>query len=515
MDNCLKDLVIMALVLLILLLPGSVRAADFSAWCTIQTEKILPEATPRPMPASGFRLFSGRNEWVVFQVAVKAGAADLDSVQVEVGDFQGPEGRVFPGKSFTRYIEHYTPIPAYHESYPDPLLPYEPFSVAAGAVQPVWLEAFVPADTPPGNYRGEVIITAGGTTRTIPLRWHVFGVTFPDTPRSRSAFGLGYSRMHKLEGVETGTPEAHKLDVEYYETMVAHRLSPYSPPYPPGTEEALPFLKDKRVTAFLIPYTSNEEKLAARVEALRKQGLLEKGYFYLRDEPYKPDHYKQLYERWDKLVKVFPEARNVCPYDRVKFDWTEKSVYQMLDGYVNIWCPKLAFFEAEPLEKFRKRGDEIWWYVCCCPTRPYPNLFVYMTAAEHRVLGWMQAVNKVQGLLYWESVYWNYHNPWEDINTLPPAPNTYGEACLFYPGKPVGIDGPVVTLRLKLLRAAMYDFDLLSELADRKGLDFVKTLAAPVVIDLSHFTWNGAVIERARRNALEALEVAEQKTPTK
>ena len=52
-------------------------------------------------------------------------------------------------------------------------------------------------------------------------------------------------------------------------------------------------------------------------------------------------------------------------------------------------------------------GDRLWWYVCCGPGEPYNNFFVSMPAMSHRVLFWQQKRENIEGLLYWETAWWN------------------------------------------------------------------------------------------------------------
>ena len=64
---------------------------------------------------------------------------------------------------------------------------------------------------------------------------------------------------------------------------------------------------------------------------------------------------------------------------------------------------------------------------------------------------------------YWEKKF--VADPWYDMDTL--GTGYYGDGSLLYPGKKVGIDGPVGSIRLEALRDGIEDFDYLT-LADQK-----------------------------------------------
>jgi len=72
----------------------------------------------------------------------------------------------------------------------------------------------------------------------------------------------------------------------------------------------------------------------------------------------------------------------------------------------------------------------------------------------------------IKGFLYWSSVYWDAY---EDVWTKPHFRDKYwGEGMLVYPGPPAGIKGPVTSIRLKLVREALEDYEYMT-LAAKQG----------------------------------------------
>ncbi|MCC6446846.1 MAG: hypothetical protein IT210_25765 [Armatimonadetes bacterium] len=55
----------------------------------------------------------------------------------------------------------------------------------------------------------------------------------------------------------------------------------------------------------------------------------------------------------------------------------------------------------------QKMGEEVWWYVCCGPGKPYANFLVDMDGMAHRLLFWQQKQCNVEELLYWNTTYWS------------------------------------------------------------------------------------------------------------
>jgi len=245
--------------------------------------------------------------------------------------------------------------------------------------------------------------------------------------------------------------------------------------------------------------------------------LVEQGIIRL-DEPVNKDAYDRLGAIAQRLRSIEPNYRLVAPYFRGP-DFDEgKTIYDYAIGQLNIWCPNEHYFDLEkrtrPFLRVRKNaGDDIWWYVCCGPGSPYSNFFVEMPAMAHRMLFWHQKRENVDGLLYWSTTYWNPANgcddPWKTMQTVKDInPNIYGDGSLLYPGKPVGVDGPVGSLRLAVIRDGIEDFDYLclaeELLGPRAAAGYVRRLAK----SLTEYELDPAKLEKVRRDLGAAIEAA-------
>jgi len=273
--------------------------------------------------------------------------------------------------------------------------------------------------------------------------------------------------------------------------------------------EAPRFLDDPRVTAFIVPYTEDETELKRRYDHVRAQGWMGKAYSYVVDEPVNEEQYARLKQVAERIHGLAPDMKLVAPYYRDPSFEGRGDVYDLLSGVVDIWCPNTGFFNAEKIAAKREAGQEIWWYVCCGPGVPYANFFVDMPGICHRVLFWQQYVMQVQGLLYWSTTYWNPNitsDPWEDIATVKDiSPVIYGDGSLMYPGKQVGVDGPVSSVRLELIREGAQDYEYLRLLEAKRGRAAVLAIIGKAVTDLTNYTRSPVRLEAARRRLAEAI----------
>ena len=183
-------------------------------------------------------------------------------------------------------------------------------------------------------------------------------------------------------------------------------------------------------------------------------------------------------------------------------------------GRLNIWCPHLNYLAVRArlpafLKSRRNAGETIWWYVCNNPRKPYNNLHIDMIAMANRTLLWQQKREAMQGLLYWDVNYWDKKfvaDPWQNMDTL--GTGYYGDGSLLYPGKKVGIDGPVGSIRLEVLRDGLEDLDYLT-LADRSlGPEATQKFVGRITRSLTDYEQSPARLEQVRRELGDALEKA-------
>jgi hypothetical protein len=480
--------------------------ADYTVWTADGLTKIL-RATPAPEPLPGtVRIYAARNEYESAQVVIRAKSQPLEGVMVTISDLVGPQGSTIAAQTIGLYREAYIYLPAYKADYPDPLPPVTPFSVAPDTNQPVWLTVYVPKGAAAGTYRGGLTVSAtGAAPRRIPVTLTVWSFTLPDTPTSRTAFGMGSGAIAEAHGLKADSPASVPLVARYYEALLQHRISAYSTPVPLDSPEVGRYLSDPRVTSFIMRYT-DVEGMRADVECCRKNGWLGKAVFYPLDEPQTAEQYATLKERADRIHSIDRSLKIVSPFFCDPLFDTGQTIYEHFDGYLDIWCPNLMYYNEQEMHAKQAKGEEVWWYVCCIPLGPYPNFFVNRDAIDHRILMWMQKLYDVQGLLYWNTTHWDPSSTkdvWQDVATVKDiSPNLYGDGSLFYPGSKVGLAEPVVSIRLECIRDGLEDFDYLTLLERKVGAERTKAMIRQLVRSRKDFE------KSPRRLAAVRLQIA-------
>ncbi len=499
-----------AIAVVVTVLTVHAPAEDVSAWFAPSALKIMRDAKPGTATQE-WELAAARSEVEACQVVLLAEQA-LAGVTVSATPLADTSGqnRLQPALFKVAYV----PIKPEKIPYPDALPPLAgPLDLAAGQAQPVWISIRVPNDAAPGVYRGSVKIQAGAWSKELRLRLRVWNFTLPDTPACITAFGIDGATIADWHGVKPESPEGQALFRKYCAFVLDRRISSMTIPADLMSKEAEAYLNDRRMTSYVIPYPGKtDEQLKALVKRLMDGGWFAKGFFYVVDEPINKDAFDALVKATDRLRGITPQYRLVSPFWGNP-DWDEKlRAKDLMLGKVNIWCPHLLYLDSEPgirdfLKSRMDAGDSVWWYVCNNPREPRNNLQIDQNAMAHRVLPWQQKREGIQGLLYWDTVYWEKkftQDPWENMDTI--GTGFYGDGALLYPGKKVGVDGPVSSIRMEVLRDGLEDYDYLA-LADQwLGREKTAQFVARIARSATDYERDPVPFEQVRQELGAALE---------
>ena len=490
--------------------------AKYSIWTKTCLDKVLKTDSAQSLTKPTIK--AARNEQEAFQIVLRTSTSAVSSVSISAGALSGA-GQI-PASSVSVYMPNYIYLPAFSKDYPDALPPYQgPFNLAASQTQPIWIEVTVPKNAAAGDYDGTVTITdASGAKTNVPYTLHVYNFTLPDTRKCETSFGLWPQYIAKGHSVTAGSTQYKELHKKYYELMLQHGVSTFYDqpvyPYPDAlfTDEGASYITDPRVTAFWVPYYANNPSLMKRImDRMRQLGVIDKHYFYYHDEPGTQTQFTQLQQMCSSVKAVDPAARIVIPYWNDP-DFTTQTVYNLLTGYINIWCPITDFWDRYPtqtaaLNSRSAAGDTVWSYVASGPSLPYANYHINYAMLETRIMTWQNYVYNATGLLFWCVNCWEFvTDPWTQPDTIKGGSAAYGGGSMLYPGKKVGIDGPVTSLRMKALRDALEDYDYLWLLEQKVGRAAVLPYVQKLAKSWTSYTKDQTLFQNTRNEIAELVE---------
>jgi hypothetical protein len=407
-----------------------------------------------------------------------------------------------------------------------------PFDVFKGQNQALWIDVHVPKDIPAGAYSGVLTVRArGGISEQIPVVVTVWDFTLPDGPTHSNHFG-SFGNVARYFNVERNSDRFRQIEMSYCRAMSEHRINPPIPHYllpevngdgslniVPERHKALKeFITGFHVTDFEIPrarfarlpgstlrpdyktISKADREKAQRYyrefyKYLKDNGWEKRTYLYMLDEPNLRENYEQVLVLGRLVHEAVPQLKCLV----VEQTYPQDPCWPDINPAVDIWCPLWSFIDRETINEKIAGGDKVWSYTALVQRSPryHPQ---YQTVRDYdppywhidrplivyRVLTWINYQYDITGLLYWSTVT-TVIEPW--YNPAFAHPRHYnGGGFLFYPGVPCGIDGPMISMRLKNLRDGMEDYEyfaILENLTDKKTVKKIIDAVAPNWWDFS------------------------------
>jgi hypothetical protein len=454
--------------------------------------------------------------------------------------------------------------------WPDPLIPRVdrytneprnafPFTVRRGRNQPLWVEIFIPVAARPGKYTGSARISLAGVVQfSVPINLTVWRFVLPSTSTLKSSFGLsGINALKQHRGRYTNDDDLHSITGLYTKAALLHRITTHGgsmqpPKFSFGSgkmqvdwreydAEVGPFLDGAAIPKGEPLYgaratsaevrtpnafaTEEQEKLywSEWTRHFQRKGWSDRLFLYLWDEPARRD-YPGVLQRGKVSAQAEPRLRNL-----VTVPFTPK-----LDEVVQIWVPLVNCLELKPgfpdfcdetppVDAYARdiqAGKSVWFYQSCASHGcnivggPYftgwPSYMIDIPGAANRVMQWLAWKFRMEGELYYSmnEAYGQDNDPW--VNILLSGGN--GDGTLFYPGRPDRIGGrsdiPIESIRLKLIREGMEDYEYLALLAKLEGRPAAAQYADRIV--QKPYLWESRpeVFLKVRQELGEALDRA-------
>jgi hypothetical protein len=479
-------------------------AGAAQVWTAQATEKIRPSAAARASPA--IHVSAARNEFEAFQVVVTGAAANVRATATPLA---GP-GAALPIRLYREALislSNASALDGATGAWPDALVPAVdelagearnafPFSVASGESRAVWAEVHVPAGAAPGDYAGSVQLSWDGGSATVPVKLTVWPFTLPSTASLKSAFALSYGALVAGHGVSGGALST--LRARYGQLALDHRVSlsriddgqpdlaHFTAAFGPELDGTTPAaLGGARLTA--VQYQAGgSADLGGWASWFAARGWSDRLFQYTCDEP-------PITCAWSDIPARASAARAAKPALRTLVTTTigEAEAHGVADA-IDILVPVVNSIDDKPNsgnpESPRSAYDaflasssrrELWLYQSCMshgcggtvnagnPSASdqyytgWPSYMIDASGPRNRAMQWLDYKYGASGELYYETGMAFSHDAWSNQWDF----GGNGDGTLFYPGTPATIGGtsdvPVASIRLKLIREGMEDYEYL------------------------------------------------------
>ena len=516
-----------ALASALVLLASPALAAPLSIGVLGPNQKVRPQDNPATLPGAALR--AGRNEFEPFQIVLFSAAGSAGVTAQLSGSLKGPGGAAIPDANVVLYAAGYYEASAPSNSegaagrWPDPLIPDTdtyvgekrsafPLDVPAGESRIIWVDVLVPTDAAPGDYQGEISVDDGaGSIGKVPVSLHVGSFTLPSTASLRSAFGMGWSDPCKAHTGSAGCdpktgwdePKADALRALYVRSALEHRftisLLDFQPPFggsqPPFETSLLPLadgtaptrLVGARVTSVDIDSVDGTD-LDKWIPYAKQKNFFDRLFYYPVDEPGADAG------KWASFVAQSAKLHGTDAAARIIITSSiEDATAAGAADAVDIFVPVIDQLENRPGTPYAgdhrsgydawlgaKSGRQIWGYQSCdshgcggCGATTndpaftgWPNRVIDSSAVQDRAFPWLAFRYDLTGELYFDTSY-QLTSAWDKDGQC--AFGGSGDGTIFYPGTPAVIGGmtdiPVESIRMKLIREGMEDYEYLTLVA--------------------------------------------------
>lgn len=594
LQSCFQRTVLMILMFNLFFAVNVFALNDLKCWWTHSTVKIFPDdPVPKKLPEQ-ILISAAQNEYEAFQLVLQ-NRRFTRNVAISVLPFEKNGISCHAIQIEVAHVEFVTIQQPSDSSgrtgeWPDPLPPYaSPFNLSANRNYPLWISTYIPPGTPAGTYQSQVIVRYENNSISIPVKLVVWDFQLPQQPTLRSGFGLSAKLIAAYHNLSINASEMDSVFDKYLLNFRQHRVCPYNPMrlhpivtyldsgkmsaaselarYPKVVLETQKFdqvarryLDDFGFNAFRLPLEGvpkgsfhsrrpgifkgfSEETPAYQVlfpqylkqitAHLAENNWLEKAYVYWFDEPQEKDY--------DFVTAANRQFRKMAP--GLKIFLTEEPQPELAQT-VDIWCLAVQYFDPKAVAQAQARGEEVWWYLCTNPKSPYVTLFIDAAAINLRMWLWMTWKYRLQGILVWQSVYWNsetafglekLQNPWRDPMSyltgygVPSGEKRAwgnGDGRFLYPpnrdvnaSKKKYLTSPVNSIRWELLREGLEDYEyfnllqqnliLLEQTGREQEVDLslreLTRIPPEIITDLTHFTKEPGQLLAYRQRLAEAI----------
>ena len=422
---------------------------------------------------------------------------------------------------------------------------YNENKIAANENQGIWLDITTTSGTPTAKYSGQIEVIVDGKKYSHELIVNVLDIDLSAvegevnfwslhmrdsfaTNEMDSSDEMAAAYFEKLleYNVQTDLPFSGEGGAEAFAQMVKKYYD-----YPGFSSYRFYYERSNYWEAGVLSWYVNPKVLEEYVRALAMlsvedhRNYFDKAFFLLLniiDEPYSEDAYKKVelaYGRLhtaladisERLLEEFAGHDNYYFYEEVVKQCIAnipltiaESMPTVADTLENEYGldyithnASLAFYDTlekreeynsyvESLEDGDSINTEKWWYTCVSPTYPYPSNHLDDDVLGLKTLFWMQNLYEVDGHLNWAVSYYQDgssngigRDPYTDGDYMGVLP--MGDGYMTYPGYPYGIYGPVMSIRLAVMRDGVDDakyMEIIRSLYAEQGADASEYLAS-------------------------------------
>lgn len=459
-------------------------------------------------------LWTARNEYASTQVAVYSEEeVIIDKVQ-STDLVNEANGKVLAASNFSYRFPAYVFVERHTGQTPDTELdgkapgwfpdPFEESQkLSFSGTRSLYGTWYVPPDTPPGHYRGELLITSGSGRRRLPVLLQVWNFTLPTRPSLYVTNWVYISTIESHYQVKRGTGEFWRVIEKVAQDLAAHRQSVIytqlslirSTQMPDGSykfdfrdyERWVNIFLNQGFQAFEGSHLFHGIVDSYNIQRFIGSGTVEFGDKQLatpEGQQYLLNLLQALHGENQKLGIQGKYLQHIRDEAGVK----DIALYRQIAALVRTAMPGIPIIDATGLSEDKRAGmmdipvtvmgkpvSELnegvgiaggqwgrWWYTATFPRGRFPNRFIDYPLVKLRLIPWLSWRTGMSGYLHYGYNCWDSpkKSPWEYVGRN--GNNPPGDPLVVYPPRANRTGGPVSSLRWEAFRDGMQDYEYLN-----------------------------------------------------
>jgi len=537
----------------------------YQVWVEDSLVKVMQNQPMPDDPAKEIELHMARGEYEDAQIVVRPLDNYIHNYHGECSVLKQVEGNAAIEPARVRIVDYVplrqncgaTPVdvrvaqaPAW---VPDPLYEIPDTDVWKGKARPLWLTFYVPRQTPPGLYSGQVQVTANQKTFNIPVKLQVYSAVCPAERTLKVTNWIMIDMIAHYSGGEPWSEDFWESVRKIARNMAEHRQNMILCPIPisifwsklrlieisPTNDGKLQFgfsRFDQWVRIF------KEEGVVGYIEGghighngmvhcwLPRNGEIVY-HLHPADTPEAEEYLSQLFTALQ--AHVDEKGWTDIYYQHVMDEPNDKTVtrYNAAMDLVRKHAPRLKTMDAllssevttadvlvpilkvnglpdlaedyEHYKKLQQQGKEVWYYFCGAVQGTCVSRHLDQKMLRVRYTNWLNFKYNLSGFLHWGYNWWGYLSPFTQTQVayskVGPFPPT--DQNIVYPAPDGGI---MDSIRHEADRDSIEDYELLKRLKAKSPAK-ARAIADKLIRDFDEYEMNVAKFRAARRELLKAL----------
>jgi hypothetical protein len=418
--------------------------SKLTLWTTPCTHKVRTNERPPEETDTGLSMSAARNEVEPVQLVVGPSGGAV-SVSVDEFPLLGADQRI--NLSMAEYRDGWAEGLA-------PLEPGEEVTLSNAHGTPIWVTVYVPRSAPAGEHETTIHVDTGSSVIEVPLRLYVFDFELPAETHFSTQLNVSISAL---------IPEGGTVD-DAKSMLFSHRLTPKSVTWPSGFNPSITWENDRSSdvcevlwdepdepdqysigwlarryilgegwnevgfpTAMLFQFVDNStprpaelcsiprgdhygseaynaewsQFLSALETYLRENGMLEKAYYYVQNEPQDEEDHR-LAAHLCRLTKGAAPDLRIAISEEPKPEIAEHPDGPC--GY-DIWIAHVRAYEQDyAWQRQADFGEEVWLYSLDHDPDPYFNpTRVDLQGMHQRIIPWVSWRYRATGWAYYDA----------------------------------------------------------------------------------------------------------------